>query len=510
VKIAAVFVNYRTAEMTIQAVRALLAELEPLGPHRVYVVDNDSQDGSYERLSAAAEAHGWGARVAVLAAPLNGGYGYGINFAVRHALSTATPPDYVYVINTDATPEPGSLARLLAFMEARPEVGLAGSRVRGPDGVTQGAAFRFPSILSELEERAAFSVVSRLLREHIVAMPVPAADELVDWLPGTSMFIRRAVFEDGLYFDEGFFLYFEEVDFARRLRDAGWRASFVADAPISHVGSVSTGLGERTRRLPDYWFDSRHRYFLKHHSAAYTAAADAAFVLGYLIYLAKRAALRQPEPLRSHLLRDFLRASARELLRGGRVARRAVGAPSADDEAPSALALFELLAEDFETSGGDPLDPGFWAVAAHRLQARARGAKPGPIRRALELGADALALGVDWVWRIKLPASVELGRRVRLHHGGGGMLLNARAIGADVSIKHDTTLGPLRAQQGGAEEAPDALPTIEAGAALGSGVAVLGPVVVGRGARILSNSVVLRDVAPGATVVGVPSRAAVE
>jgi GT2 family glycosyltransferase/serine acetyltransferase len=505
VKVAAIFVNYRTAEMTARAVAALLAELQALGDHRVFVVDNDSRDGSFDRLSRAAQAQAWGPRVAVLAAPRNGGYGYGINLAVREAMAAPDPPDYFYVINTDATPDPGSVARLLAFMESHPEAGLAGSRVHDPEGVTQGAAFRFPSILSEIEQNARFSVVSRLLRESIVALPVPTADLEVDWLPGTSMFIRRAVFDRGVFFDEGFFLYYEEIDFARELRKAGFRAYFVADAPITHIGSVSTGLGEG-RRLPDYWFDSRHRYFLKHHPGAYAAIADAAFVLGHLIFLAKRAALRQRGALPPRLLRDFLRASFRELLRAGRAPAPGRAAPAAIDDPPWALSLGELVLEDFATCGNDPLDPGFWAVFAHRLASRAHALEPTPLRRALGLGARALSVGVDWLWGINLPTTVELGRRVRLHHDGGGMLLRARAIGADVRIRHGTTFGPLRAHETG----PDALPTIEDGVDLGPGVSVLGRVTVGRGAVVLANSVVLRDVAPDATVVGVPSRVANE
>jgi GT2 family glycosyltransferase len=127
------------------------------------------------------------------------------------------------------------------------------------------------------------------------------------------MLIRRAVFEAGVYFDEGFFLYFEEVDFARELRRAGFRAYYVANAPISHIGSVSTGLGDPKRRLPDYWFDSRHRYFVKHHGQAYAAACDAAWVVGYPLYLLKRALLRRDDPLRPHFMRDFVRASFRNL-----------------------------------------------------------------------------------------------------------------------------------------------------------------------------------------------------
>jgi GT2 family glycosyltransferase/serine acetyltransferase len=502
-KIAGILVNYQTSELTLDAVAALIIELRPMAGFHVYVVDNDSGDGSLERLRQGAIDRGWQAQVTVLAAPHNGGYGYGINLAARQALASGDPPDYLYVINTDAFADPGAIARMVEFMDTHPDVGMTGSRVYGLDGVTQGAAFRFPSVFSEFEQAAAFGLVSRLLRRHIVAMLPPATDQDVDWLPGTSMLIRRQVFDGGVFFDEGFFLYFEEVDFARELRRAGWRACYVADAPIKHIGSVSTGLAEQSRRLPDYWFDSRHRYFLKHHGRAYTAAADAAWIAGYLVFLLKRATLGRSDVLRRRLLRDFLRSTVRAFSAAA-IPKSAPRAPAADEQvAASQLALARLLAEDFATCEYTPLDPGFWAVAAHRLGERAATMQSKPARLALQVGWKATSTAIDWAWKVNLPASVELGRRVRLHTGGGGMLLGARAIGNDVHIRHDTTFGPLR----GDAESRDALPTIEDGVDIGSGVSILGAVTVGRAAVIAPNSVVLRDVPPQASVVGVPARA---
>ena len=117
--------------------------------------------------------------------------------------------------------------------------------------------------------------------------------------------------------------------------------------------------------------------------------------------------------------------------------------------------------------------------------------------------------GIDSVWGIHLPRTVELGRRVRIWHNGC-MLLTAKSIGDDVTLRHDTTLGPLRAGRQVSAETPAAadaaLPVIEAGADLGSGVAVLGGVRVGRRAVVGANSVILKDVPAEATVLGVPAR----
>jgi N-acetylglucosaminyl-diphospho-decaprenol L-rhamnosyltransferase len=308
VRIVGILINYRTSDLTLQAVEALLTELAAVGAFHVVIVDNDSQDGSFERLSAGVKERAWQDRVTVLASPRNGGYGYGINVAVRHALGSGMTPDYFHVINTDAFAGPGSVAKLVAFMDAHPDAGMAGSRILATNGETQSGAFRFPGPLTELESTASLGVISRLLRRHTVTIvPFPTESRPVDWLSGTSMLIRRQVFEQGLFFDERFFLYFEEIDFARQISRARWRNYFVADAPIEHLDSVSTGLADQNRPLPDYWFESRHRYYVKHHGRGYAAATDVAWLAGYLIFLSKRAITGRPASIRARMLRNFLR-----------------------------------------------------------------------------------------------------------------------------------------------------------------------------------------------------------
>jgi GT2 family glycosyltransferase len=206
--VAGIIVNYRTADLSLAAVRSLLAEMRSLPRARVYLVDNASADDSVPTFEQAIEREGWRNTVVLVEAPGNGGFGYGINLAVRRALTADEPPAYFYVLNPDALVEPGSLARLLAFAERHPEVGLAGNHIRGTDGQTQVAAFRFPSLLGEIESTANVGLLTRLLSQHAVNLPLPAADCAVDWISGTSMLIRRSTFETVGLFDEEFFLYF--------------------------------------------------------------------------------------------------------------------------------------------------------------------------------------------------------------------------------------------------------------------------------------------------------------
>lgn len=312
-KLAVIYINYRTAQMTMHSVRTLLRELDAAGSFHVYVVDNDSGDGSYETMSQVVQAEGISDRVTILASPNNGGYGFGINYCVRSILADGGCPEYFYVINTDASPDPSSLPRLVTFMDQHPRVGMAGSNIVDPDGTVQGAAFRFPSVYSEFEDGARFKVVSSLLKRHVMPLPPPANDCQVDWVPGTSLLIRREVFERGTWFDESFFLYFEEIDFAQQVWKAGWEVFFVADAPITHLGSVSTGLSDGARPLPAYWFDSRRRYFMKYHGQHYAFACDAARAAGQVVHFLKCAVKREPYTHRPGTLQGMLGAAVRSI-----------------------------------------------------------------------------------------------------------------------------------------------------------------------------------------------------
>ena len=172
-----------------------------------------------------------------------------------------------------------------------------------------------------------------------------------------------------------------------------------------------------------------------------------------------------------------------------------------DTRSADELPLLELLTEDLATYDRRLTEPGLWAVLTHRLGARARGIRQAPLRALAQRCQRTLAHGVDLLWGIRLAETTELGRRVRIWHSGC-VQLEARAIGDDVHIRHDTTLGGVRVR----DAAPEQWPTIEARVELGVGVSVLGPVRVGHDSFVAANSLVLKSVAPHSTVLGVPAR----
>ena len=279
-----VLLNYRTPAMTLRAAEAALADLPRPGGELV-IVDNASGDGSAALLREAVEARGWGqgGRVRVIASEVNGGFGAGNNIGIAAGLSNGRRPDYVYVLNSDAFPDPGCIGALVTHLETHPQAGIACSHVRGEDGVTHTTAFRFPSIAGEFEGAARLGIFSRLLRHAQVPMVQPEMTREVDWSAGASMMLRQAMLDDIGTFDERFFLYFEETDLCLRAARAGWRCWYVTQSRVVHIGSVSTGMKTK-RRMPAYWYDSRRHYFIKNHGRVYAATALLAHLAGGVLH----------------------------------------------------------------------------------------------------------------------------------------------------------------------------------------------------------------------------------
>ena len=327
IEVATIIVNYRTPAATIEAVEALGKDIDRLENPLVVVVDNDSGDGSAEQLGREFSQTKWAGRVVVIASGHNGGFGSGVNVGVQHVLKSFGSPRYFYVLNPDATIDPGALNALVSFMGDHPDAGLLGNLVRNQQGGDVIKAFRFPTVVSEFAGYASFGPLSRLLRNHLVPMN-PSSSCQVDWVSGVSMLFRSEVFSTVGLFDEGFFLYFEEIDFAKRMQKAGWKTYFVADVGVDHIGALSTGMRDFNRRMPRYWFESRRRYFVKHHGRLYAAACDAAWLCGHAILRIKSRLPGHRETLRPSFGRDLLRFSLANVLKPAPEAEQSKGRAS--------------------------------------------------------------------------------------------------------------------------------------------------------------------------------------
>ena len=307
-----VIVNYRIPILTIDCLRSLVSEVQSLPGTHVAVVDNDSGDRSVEQIGTAIETEGWGDWVSLIPSGRNGGYAFGNNVAILPALESPNPPPYFLLLNPDTQVRPGAIKALVDFMEKHPDIGIAGSSFEEADGTPWPIAFRFPTVLSELDHGLRLGVVTKLLSNWIVARTMTDEEAQVDWLPGASMLIRRQVFESVGLMDEGYFLYYEETDFCLQARRAGWPCWYVPQSRVMHIAGQSTGVTDRKtspKRLPQYLFDSRRRYFVKNHGLLYAALADAVLIFSFALWRMRRSIQRKPDTDPPKLLQDFLRNS---------------------------------------------------------------------------------------------------------------------------------------------------------------------------------------------------------
>jgi GT2 family glycosyltransferase len=196
------------------------------------------------------------------------------------------------------------------FLEAHPEVGIAGSSFENSDGSDWPIAFRFPSMISELNQGLDWGLMTRLLKPWITVRHMTKSSELVDWVSGASMMIRPAVFKAIGGMDENYFLFYEETDFCRRARGAGFSTWYVPEGRVMHIGGQSTAITfGANKRLPAYYFESRRRYFAVTFGIAFAAAIDLVAVIAHCFGLVKHLIQRRQHTGVPHYIRDLMRHS---------------------------------------------------------------------------------------------------------------------------------------------------------------------------------------------------------
>jgi GT2 family glycosyltransferase len=314
-KILIILLNYKTPQMTLRAARATVRAMRGLQAELV-IVDNDSADGSFEQMHEALLEADWAqeAPIRLVQSGHNGGFGAGNNVGIRMGMADGSPPDYVYIQNSDAFPEPDAIARLAQHLDAHPRAGMVGSYIKGEDGQVQLSTFRFPSVWSELEGSVRFGPVTWLLSNKSVPRPMSETQE-VDWLAGASVMMRQSMLDDIGLFDETFFLYFEETELCLRAARAGYERHYVHDSVVTHIGSASTGMG-RWARVPQYWLNSRWYYFRKSHGPTYAVFATVMHLIGGTLWRFRRQVQRKSPADPPKFLRDLLIHDLKALWRG--------------------------------------------------------------------------------------------------------------------------------------------------------------------------------------------------
>ena len=256
-----VTVNWKVADLVGELLVSIDANRDGLAIE-IFVVDNASGDRVEEvvvRFRAASDIP-----VTLIMNDRNLGFAKANNLAIRRSSGRV-----VALLNPDARVTKGALRRMVDWMDAHPDVGVAGPKLLGTDGLLQPSVRRFPGLLVQalilLKLHRAWPSAPPL-RRYLQADLDAAKEQDVDQVMGAAFFVRREVFEEIGLLDEGFFIWFEEVDFCKRAKDAGWRVAYVPSASVIHHGGASFAQA-MTLRKQRHFTASMGRYFRKHRGA---------------------------------------------------------------------------------------------------------------------------------------------------------------------------------------------------------------------------------------------------
>lgn len=289
-RVSVVIVNYRTPELALRCVAALAQERARIPGLNAVVADGGSGDGSAEILRVGLTDPRFAGWTELLALPVNGGFGWANNQAILRLLQADSAPAFIYLLNPDAEIEPGALSLLLTELQKFPEAGACGSRLIDEDGRALGSAFRFPTPLREFARGLRTAKIARLFGLKDVVIDAEKAIE-ADWVTGASVLFRSTALHQTGLFDDGFFLYFEDVELMWRLRRAGWSIRHVPASRVLHVGGASTGVGgdaeQRRRRLPEYWHRSRLRFFVLCYGPLRALFGGTMWLVGHALWLVR-------------------------------------------------------------------------------------------------------------------------------------------------------------------------------------------------------------------------------
>lgn len=253
-----VIVNFRTPTFVTECLATLLPELKGMRAG-VVVVDNHSEDGSADTIDQWLKEHDVDGKARLLRSVSNLGFADGNNQGIR-----ARRARFYLLLNSDTLVRSGAIATLLDTAERFPEAGLYSPRLEWPDGKGQESCFRFHTPYSELISASQTGVFARILSGYVIAMPVQESIACPQWTSFAAVLIRNEVIEQVGLLDDGYFMYFEDVEYCYRSRKAGWGIVHNPAARIVHLRGGSSPVKERTRqkrRLPRYFFESRTRFF---------------------------------------------------------------------------------------------------------------------------------------------------------------------------------------------------------------------------------------------------------
>jgi GT2 family glycosyltransferase len=242
-----IIVNWNTKEFLLPCIRLALEKEQGISTE-IIVVDNGSQDRSASEVKKAF------AFVHLIENERNLGFAKAVNQGLQKASGR-----YLVLLNPDTQVKNGAIDRLMSFMDARPDAGIAGAQLLNADGSRQNSIANFPSLATELLNK-------RLLR-WLFPEKFPGKERNypgpieVDSVIGACIMVRRDAIEQVGLLDEDYFLFLEETDWCFRMKKAGWKVYYVPHAEVYHFQGKSAEQDKKRAKVE--YYRSRYHFFNK-------------------------------------------------------------------------------------------------------------------------------------------------------------------------------------------------------------------------------------------------------
>jgi len=260
--LAIVIVNYNTRDLLRECLASVYGSQGEFSCE-VWVVDNASTDDSAEMVAAEfPQAH-------LIRSEVNGGYSYANNLALREILDLGCHiPSYVLLLNSDTLLPPSALADMLAFMGGHPEAGAAGPRLVRASGELDLACRRsFPTPINSFYKLFGLSRLfphsPRFARYNLTFLD-PDEKVEVDSVAGSFMMVCREAIQQVGLLDESFFMYGEDLDWAYRMKAAGWKVYYNAEVRVLHYKGESS---KQSRKAHYEFYRAMYIFYQKHYRA---------------------------------------------------------------------------------------------------------------------------------------------------------------------------------------------------------------------------------------------------
>lgn len=282
VRVSVIVVSWNTRELLRRCLQSVEAASTP-DEVEVFVVENASSDGSAEMV--ASEFPG----VRLIVNRENVGFARANNQAIESASG-----DYLLLLNPDAEVVGRAMSLMAEWLDGDPAVAVVGPRLLNPDGSTQSSRRRFPSRSVAFLESTVLQRWfggTRPVRRFYVEDADEGIPQLVDWVVGACFMVRAAAAREVGYLDDGYFMYFEELDWCRRFAARGWKTVYLPEARVIHHGGQ--GAEQAPARLHQRFQYSKALYHSRYHGAWFGAVLRV-FILATYLFLLVEDAVKLP------------------------------------------------------------------------------------------------------------------------------------------------------------------------------------------------------------------------